>query len=916
MSRVRSWATFVATVLFVLAGGNFAAIAVTGPTVTIANTGNALVGSSVANFDPSETLRLELSASAGTVTVDLGTSGAVQAPGAALTGAKVAITGTQAQLNAALATTTLSDSCTATRSITAYVVEGVNSMYLDADNSHWYAEVVTAGDSWDTDKTNADAMTLPHSTGHGYLATITSASENTFLNNHFSDTPMFGASDAALEGDWYWMDGPEAGTKFYTNGAPVVGQYTNFNTGEPNNLNVESYGQLWSGDTWNDIAGDNRYLVEFGGLAGDNFAGVLSATATSSLTVSPVLTGAGTSASPFLIATASDLSHVAQCAAAGVYFKQTDDITVDSGFQTGGNFSGFYDGNGKKIDLNALGSLSRGLFGTVSGTNAPADTKISNLTVDESTLQTMSCIAGGFSQEITNATIDNVTFLGGSTTVDCEGGMFAMQIRNSVIENTSVSGNLSAEFMLFRGGGLAGNASNSTFSNVTCDVDFVNNENHPMFDLEMFGGCVGDSSQNTFHRVSFTGNLDFTSNNLGMAMAMAIGGIAGNSYQDKFEQDFATGVIKTDFSDSLGLFAGMMNTSTVTEGVSAGQIVAGDGQNVGGIAGYSTASSISDSYSSSRVSGAGNVGAFIGNMQNGSSLTTSYSSGLVTSSSNATHVLVGASSSANITSSYWKVIDGGALPTIESLGQEVPKYSGDLKKISTFDDWNISASPSSANVWAICPGANGGYPYPAWQDLPGGCVRSFTSGASATVSGLAYVGNTVTSHAVGWDPLATISYQWYAGTTPIAGSTGATLAIGPAYKGVQLWVKITGAKDGYNTMTVSSAAAKVADVPGTAVLSIGGFKAKSKVISAKSVQAVKKLVANAGTLLTVKCEGFATGKKLTPAERALAKSRAAAVCALVTTGVNGLTGTLGTSIAKKSDKLPEGVRITISAIKP
>ncbi len=49
----------------------------------------------------------------------------------------------------------------------------------------------------------------------GYLANITSSEENSFISDRLTQDGWFGASDAAVEGDWVWLDGPEAGTLFW-----------------------------------------------------------------------------------------------------------------------------------------------------------------------------------------------------------------------------------------------------------------------------------------------------------------------------------------------------------------------------------------------------------------------------------------------------------------------------------------------------------------------------------------------------------------------------------------------------------------------------------------------------------------------------------------------------------------------------
>jgi len=91
-----------------------------------------------------------------------------------------------------------------------------------------------------------------------------------------------GASDAASEGVWKWVTGPEAGTQFWQGnwtGYAVNGMYSNWYSGEPNNGGgVENYGEIYSNGTWNDAIVSNigivGYLVEYGGMAGDPAPGI------------------------------------------------------------------------------------------------------------------------------------------------------------------------------------------------------------------------------------------------------------------------------------------------------------------------------------------------------------------------------------------------------------------------------------------------------------------------------------------------------------------------------------------------------------------------------------------------------------------------------------------------------------------
>lgn len=127
-------------------------------------------------------------------------------------------------------------------------------------NGHWY-ELITTDTQSDFSGALAAAAGLNWMGETGYLATITSSSEQVFLNSlGMTKTAWLGGTDSSNEGVWQWVTGPEAGQVF---------TYANWALDEPNNLGGEN-GLLgwWSVDQWNDIydgAGQWAYLVEYNG---------------------------------------------------------------------------------------------------------------------------------------------------------------------------------------------------------------------------------------------------------------------------------------------------------------------------------------------------------------------------------------------------------------------------------------------------------------------------------------------------------------------------------------------------------------------------------------------------------------------------------------------------------------------------
>jgi sugar lactone lactonase YvrE len=115
----------------------------------------------------------------------------------------------------------------------------------------------------------------------GYLATVTTPAEASFIfgSSGFgragmgsSDFLMLGASDAAFEGDWRWVTGPEAGEA-------VRSDLWNKVNGEPNNAGGENFAQFWNNGLLNDINGSSAfpYLIEYGGDPVSALEGAISA---------------------------------------------------------------------------------------------------------------------------------------------------------------------------------------------------------------------------------------------------------------------------------------------------------------------------------------------------------------------------------------------------------------------------------------------------------------------------------------------------------------------------------------------------------------------------------------------------------------------------------------------------------------
>jgi hypothetical protein len=166
-------------------------------------------------------------------------------------------------------------------------------MYFNPINGHFYRPE-TSSLYWLDSKNRTQSIS--YYGRQGYLVTITSAAENSFVANFTGDNSWMGGTDdfsqinealgytkyanqAASEGRFYWVTGPEKGVNFSIgNFSPgtVTGRYANWDSGEPNNCcgATEHYAHLFTSGLWNDFYNQQsiRSIYEFGDMPNDNIA--------------------------------------------------------------------------------------------------------------------------------------------------------------------------------------------------------------------------------------------------------------------------------------------------------------------------------------------------------------------------------------------------------------------------------------------------------------------------------------------------------------------------------------------------------------------------------------------------------------------------------------------------------------------
>jgi hypothetical protein len=205
------------------------------------------------------------------------TTGLTAASGFTLAGNKtrLVVTGTMANINLALASLQVNTG-SVIGNVQLSVAATVNPVgfFYNGVNGHFYRPLTATADR--TTYTNARSRSLltTFKGQQGYLVTITSADENTFIINNVPATNVwFAATDEVVDGRWVIDAGPERGTLMKTSNGPTAGNiqgvYNNWCQGEPNGSNgSENYAVAkWNGAAcWNDLSNNwnNPYVIEYG----------------------------------------------------------------------------------------------------------------------------------------------------------------------------------------------------------------------------------------------------------------------------------------------------------------------------------------------------------------------------------------------------------------------------------------------------------------------------------------------------------------------------------------------------------------------------------------------------------------------------------------------------------------------------
>jgi hypothetical protein len=205
------------------------------------------------------------------------TTGLTAASGFTLSGNKtrLVVTGTMANINTALASLKVNTgSVKGNVQLSVAATVNPSGFFYNGTNGHFYRPITATNER--TTYTNARSRSLQTTFKgqQGYLVTITSSDEDTFIfNNVPAINVWFAATDEVIDGRWVIDAGPEKGTVMKTSNGQFAGNipgvYNNWAPGEPNGSNgSENYAVAkWNGAAnWNDLSNNwnNPYVIEYG----------------------------------------------------------------------------------------------------------------------------------------------------------------------------------------------------------------------------------------------------------------------------------------------------------------------------------------------------------------------------------------------------------------------------------------------------------------------------------------------------------------------------------------------------------------------------------------------------------------------------------------------------------------------------
>ena len=128
---------------------------------------------------------------------------------------------------------------------------------------------------------------------------------------------------------------------------------------------------------------------------------------------------------------------------------------------------------------------------------------------------------------------------------------------------------------------------------------------------------------------------------------------------------------------------------------------------------------------------------------------------------------------------------------------------------ATAATYSVGAADESHRISVAVTGIKPGYTTVTLVSPQTDPVRpmpsDLTSTAAPTITGLPYIGATLTANTVAWQPApVALAHQWIRNDEPIPGATAPTYLVGPDDYGSTIRVEVTGSRSGYVSQTITS----------------------------------------------------------------------------------------------------------------
>ncbi|CAN7460242.1 carboxypeptidase regulatory-like domain-containing protein [Terrabacter sp. LjRoot27] len=132
--------------------------------------------------------------------------------------------------------------------------------------------------------------------------------------------------------------------------------------------------------------------------------------------------------------------------------------------------------------------------------------------------------------------------------------------------------------------------------------------------------------------------------------------------------------------------------------------------------------------------------------------------------------------------------------------------SGTAISGATASTYRLTTTDQTKTITVKVTGSKSGYLTVARTSAATTAVLGSFTAPTPTLSGTQKVGYTLTANPGTWSPApTTLTYQWYRSGTAISGATAKTYKVTSTDKGTYVKVRVTGAKSGYLTKSISSA---------------------------------------------------------------------------------------------------------------